>query len=119
VWNLALEQANLYRPDRGPTPNHAERCRQLSEARRETWLGEGSSAVHQGALRDFDQAIRNWWNGTHGRPTWRKAGQHEGFVVRDLVVRKLNAEWSNVVIAKLGPVAVALDPFPKELSPLG
>lgn len=104
VWNLALEQANLYRPDRGPTPNHAERCRQLSEARRETWLKEGSSSVQQGALRDFDQAMRNWWNGTHGRPTWRKAGHQEGFVVRDLVVSKLNAEWSSVVIPKLGPV---------------
>ncbi len=104
VWNLALEQANLYRPNRGPTPNHAERCRQLSEARRETWLGEGSSAVQQGALRDFDQAMRNWWGGSHRRPTWRKAGQHEGFVVRDLVVRKLNAEWSSVLISKLGAV---------------
>jgi hypothetical protein len=24
VWNLALEQANLYRSDHGPTPNRAE-----------------------------------------------------------------------------------------------
>jgi hypothetical protein len=34
-----------------------ERFRQLAEARRETWLGEGSSAVQQQALRDFDRAL--------------------------------------------------------------
>ncbi len=45
VWNLALEQANLYRPEWGPTPTPAMRQRQLAEARKETWLGQGSSSV--------------------------------------------------------------------------
>jgi putative transposase len=67
VWNLALEQANYYRPGR-PMPSSAERYRQLAEARRETWLGTGSSSVHKQALRDFDQALGNWWAGTHRRP---------------------------------------------------
>jgi hypothetical protein len=57
VKNLALEQFNLYDPRRGPTPSSVERFRQLAEARRETWLGEGSSAVQQQALRDFDRAL--------------------------------------------------------------
>jgi putative transposase len=35
--------------------------------------------VQQQALRDFAQAMRNFFNGTHRRPTWRKAGVHEGF----------------------------------------
>jgi len=34
VWNLALEQANYWRPGRGSTPGSAERLRQLAEARR-------------------------------------------------------------------------------------
>ena len=68
VWNLALEQANLYRVERGPTPSAGLRQRQLAEARKATWLGEGSSTVQQQALRDFDQAMRNWWGGEPSAP---------------------------------------------------
>ena len=81
VWNLALEQANWWRPGRGPTPGSAERHRQLAEARAGSWLGTGSSSVQQQALRDFDQALRNWWTGTHRRPRWRKEGVDEGFCI--------------------------------------
>jgi putative transposase len=108
VWNLALEQANTYQPARGPTPNNAVRMRQLSEARQGTWLGVGSSVVQQGALRDFDQALKNWWGGTHRRPTWRKAGQSEGFRVRDLSVAKLTGKWGTVHVPKAGPVRFRL-----------
>ena len=108
VWNLALEQTNLYRPHRGPTPNHAERNRQLAEARRDSWLGEGSSSVQQVALRDFDQALRNWWGGSHRRPTWRVKGINESFCVRDVVVTKLNRRWGSVNVPKLGAVKFRL-----------
>ena len=43
------------------------------------WLAAGSQTVQQQALRDFTQAMRNFFTGTHRRPTWRKAGVHEGF----------------------------------------
>jgi putative transposase len=113
VWNLALEQANLYRADLGATPNEAERGRQLTEARQGTWLGEGSSSVQKVALRDFDQALRNWWSGTHRRPTWRVKGQHESFCVRDVTVKKLNHHWATVGVPKLGPVRFRLSrPLP-------
>jgi putative transposase len=79
VWNLGLEQRNLYRRSWGPTPNAAAQNRQLTEVRATTWLGGGSSTVQQQALRDLDQAFRNWWGGTHQRPTWRKRGIDEGF----------------------------------------
>ena len=108
VWNLALEQANTYRPEQGPTPNHLVRMRQLAEARQATWLGQGSSVVQQGALRDFDQALKNWWGGTHRRPTWRKAGQSEGFQIRDLSVAKLTGKWGTVYVPKMGPVRFRL-----------
>jgi putative transposase len=115
VWNLALEQANLYRSDHGPTPNRAERQHQLAEARQSTWLGEGSSSVQQVALRDFDQAMRNWWGATHQRPTWRVKGKHEGFCVRDVVVKKLNRHWASVQVPKLGPVRFRLSrPLPEK-----
>ena len=114
VWNLALEQANCYRPGR-PTPGRAERSLQLGEARRETWLGEGSSSVQQQALRDFDQALCNWWAGTHRRPRWRKAGIDEGFCVRDVRVEQLNRRWATLQVPKIGPVRFRLSrPLPTE-----
>ncbi len=108
VWNLALEQANGWRPGRRPAPGSAERFRQLAEARRASWLGEGSSSVQQQALRDFDQALRNWWAGTHRRPRWRKAGRDEGFCVRDVSVRRISRRWAAIVVPKCGPVRFRL-----------
>ena len=107
VWNLALEQANCYRAGR-PPPSSAERCRQLTEARRGSWLEEGSSSVQQQALRDFDQALRNWWIGSHRRPRWRKAGFDEGFCVRDVGVKRLNRRWALVFVPKVGAVRFRL-----------
>jgi transposase len=79
VWNLALEQTNWYRPGWGPTPGYAEQNRQLTEARASSaWLASGSIIVQQQALRDFAQAMRNWWAGTHRRPTWRKKASTRG-----------------------------------------
>lgn len=111
VWNLALEQANCYRREQGPTPNTAARMRQLTEAREASeWLRLrlGSSAVQQAALRDFDQAMKNWWGHTHRRPTWRKASRHNSFVVRDLTVARINRKWATVLIPKLGHVRFRL-----------
>ena len=97
----------MYRPGRGPTPGFAEQCRQLTEARRaEPWLAAGSVNVQQQALRDLDQAWRNFFAGTHRRPAWRKRDRHEGFRITDftfgLHVRKLNRRWSQVKVTKVG-----------------
>jgi hypothetical protein len=52
----------------------------LTEARAAfNWLRAGSQTVQQQALRDFHQAVKNFHGGTHRRPTWRRAGVHEGF----------------------------------------
>jgi putative transposase len=113
VWNLALEQFNMYDPKRGPTPNRVAQQKQLAEARKGTWLGEGSSSVQQVALADIEQAKKNWWAGTHGRPTWRVKGRHESFCVRDVTVRQLNRKWATVNVPKLGPVKFRLSrPLP-------
>lgn len=116
VWNMALEQANLYRPHWGPTPNSAERSRQLAEARKDSWLGDGSSSVQQQALRDFDQALKNWWGGSHRRPTWRSFHKgHRSFKVRDVTVTKLNRKWATIGVPKLGPIKFRLSrPLPAE-----
>ena len=87
-------------------PGFAARCRQLSEARAaESWLAAGSVIVQQQAIRDHDQATRNYYAGTHRRPSWRKAGRDEGFRIVHLKprdVRRLNRKTGEVRIPKAG-----------------
>ena len=94
VWNLAVEQQSWWRPGRGSAPGWAEQSRQLTEARAEfDWLAAGSVNVQQQALRDFTQAMRNFFGGTHRKPTWRKAGCHEGFRVAGERGSARGAHW--------------------------
>jgi transposase len=107
VWNLAVEQQSWWTPyRRRNAPTSAERYRQLTEARRESgWLRAGSVTVQQQALRDFDQAMRNFFNETHRRPTWRKKHLHNGFRIvatGPADVRRLNRRWAEVRVPKIG-----------------
>lgn len=104
VWNLAVEQHSWWTPRRGPAPSFAAQCRQLTEARAAfDWLRAGSVNVQQQALRDFSQAMRNFFNGTHRRPTWRKQGVHEGFRITDTCrVERLSRKWAQVAVPKVG-----------------
>ncbi|ABW12910.1 DNA (cytosine-5-)-methyltransferase [Parafrankia sp. EAN1pec] len=105
VWNLAVEQQSWWKPGRGNAPNHAERCRQLTEARAEfKWLRAGSQTFQQQALRDFDQAMRNFFNGSHRRPIFRKRGRSDGFQIvgKNARVENLNRKWSRCWIPKVG-----------------
>jgi transposase len=82
VWNLAVEQHSHWRPGRTSAPRYLEQCRQLTVARAEhDWLPAGSQMVQQQALRDFAQATAAFFDPQlpDRRPSWRKAGQHEGF----------------------------------------
>ncbi|MFG1816225.1 RNA-guided endonuclease InsQ/TnpB family protein [Kribbella sp. NPDC049174] len=106
VWNLALEQWSFWTRDRGPTPAYVEQARQLTEARAAfDWLRAGSQTVQQQALRDFDQAVRNLHGGSHRRPTWRKAGLHEGFRIvgsQASRITMLSRRWAAVNVPKVG-----------------
>ena len=106
VWNLGLEQRLMWRPWQGPTPGFTAQAAQLTEARAaEPWLAAGSQTVQQQALRDLDRAWRNFFGGTHNRPTWRKAGVHEGFRIvgaQALRVEQLSRRWSRALIPKVG-----------------
>ena len=106
VWNLAAEQESWWRPGRKSAPGWVEQCRQLTCARREYgWLAAGSVMVQQQALRDHAQAMANYFNGTHCKPTWRKAGRNEGFRIVALQpdrVRRLNRRWGQVYVPKAG-----------------
>lgn len=61
--------------------------------------------VQQQALRDFAQAMANFFADTHRRPTWRKAGRHEGFRIVALKpdgIRRLNRHTAAVKVPKVG-----------------
>ena len=96
----------MWRRWKGPTPGLGAQGAQLTVARRsEPWLAAGSQTVQQQALRDLDQAWRNVFAGTHKRPTWRKAGQHEGLRIvgpQALRVRQDNRARCSVPVPKIG-----------------
>ncbi|MFC5746861.1 RNA-guided endonuclease InsQ/TnpB family protein [Actinomadura rugatobispora] len=112
VWNLAVEQHSFWSPHRGRAPGYNEQSRQLTAARAEfDWLQAGSQTVQQQALRDFAQAMGNFFAGTHRRPTWRKQGVHEGFRqvgVKPHQVERLSRRWGAVLVPKCGWVRFRL-----------
>ena len=105
VWNLAVEQQRFWQPGRR-APGYNDQCAQLTQIRAEyDWLAVGSQTVQQQALRDFAQAMRNFFARTHRRPSWRKAGVHEGFRqvgVRSHHVEKLNRRYGRMWVPKVG-----------------
>lgn len=113
VFNIGLEQRRMWHPFKRETfkVTAASQMRELTEARKEfPWLAEGSTIVQQGALRDLDQAYRNWWSkpAHFGAPSYRSRHQNQGFVVRDLTVRRLNRKWATVTVPKTGAVKFRL-----------
>ncbi|MGV9304686.1 RNA-guided endonuclease InsQ/TnpB family protein [Nonomuraea sp. NPDC003727] len=106
VWNLAVEQHGHWRPGRSSGPGFAEQCRQLTQARAEcAWLRAGSIIVQQQALKDFAQAMANFFRGSHGRPSWRRRGRKEGFrivAIKPGDVRRLSRKVGEVKVPKVG-----------------
>lgn len=106
MWNLGHEQRGAYHPGWGPAPWYVEQCRQLTEARAAfPWLAAGSYTVQQQALRDLDQAWRNFFAGTHSRPKFRKGGRSEGFrIIGEQAARiwQDSRKWSSVLVPKIG-----------------
>ncbi|MGH3674316.1 MAG: RNA-guided endonuclease InsQ/TnpB family protein [Mycobacterium sp.] len=111
VWNLAVEQQAHWHPGRR-APGYVEQAAQLTEARAHCgWLRAGSQTVQQQALRDFAQAMRNFFGGTHRRPRWCKANVHEGFRqvgVKPRHVERLNRRFGRVWVPKVGWVRFRL-----------
>jgi putative transposase len=106
VWNLAVEQDSWWRPGRHSSPGYLEQCRQLTQARAEHgWLRTGSQMVQQQALRDFARARQSYFNRTHRRPSWRKAGRNEAFrvvAVKPGHVRRLSRKVGAIWVPKAG-----------------
>ena len=106
LWNLAVEQQSWWRPGRGSAPGYCAQAVQLTEARAEfEWLRDGCQMVQQQALRDFAQAMANFYAGTHGKPSWRKEARNEGFrivAVKPSHIHRLSRKSGEVWIPKTG-----------------
>lgn len=108
VWNLAVEQGRHWNRGLKSAPGFAEQCKQLTEARAAfPWLAAGSVTVQQQALKDYAQAMANFFGGRHGRPTWRKAGREEGLRIvgrrgPHWDVRRLSRNVGAVRVPKVG-----------------
>ena len=109
VWNLAVEQHAHWHPGRASAPGYREQCRQLTQARAEhPWLAAGSQTVQQQALRDFARAMTAFFDlgNPARRPSWRKAGRHEGFRIvgrgRQWEVRRVSRKAGQVWVPKAG-----------------
>jgi putative transposase len=109
VWNLAVEQHAHWHPGRGNAPGYLEQCRQLTQARAEhPWLAAGSQTVQQQALRDFARAMTACLDPANParRPSWRKAGRHEGFRIvgrgRQWDARRVSRKAGQVWMPKAG-----------------
>ncbi len=108
--NLAVEQHRHWHRGRISAPGYLEQCRQLTAARAEyPWLASGSQTVQQQALRDFAQARAAFFDPRNParRPTWRKAGRHEGFRIvgrrgRQWDVRRVSRRVGQVWVPKAG-----------------
>ena len=100
-----MEQQQFWQPGRR-TPGYNEQSAQLTAIRAEhLWLAGGSQTVQQQALRDFAQAMRNFFVGAHRRPSFRKAGVHEGFRqvgLKPWHVEKLTERYGRVWVPKVG-----------------
>jgi len=110
VWNLAIEQHRHWHPGRASAPGYLEQCRQLTVAWAEyPWLAAGSQMVQQQAVRDFAQAMAALFGpgSPARRPSWRKAGRHEGFRIvgrrgRAWDVHRLSRHMGEVWVPKAG-----------------
>ena len=110
VWNLAVEQHQHWHPGRAGALGYLEQCRQLTAARAEyPWLAAGSHTVQQQALRDFDRALKAFFDPANParRPAWRKAGRDEGFRIvgrrgRQWDVRRVSRHVGQVWVPKTG-----------------
>jgi putative transposase len=106
IWNLAVEQQSWWRPGRRSAPGYNAQAAQLTEARAaHPWLASGSHMVQQQALRDFAQAMANFFAGTHRKPVWRKAARDEGFrivAVKPGHIRRLSRKTGQVRVPKAG-----------------
>lgn len=111
LWNLIHAHHTFHQVSRR-WPAWAESDEAIRQARKDIdWLAVLPAQAAQQVLKAYKQAWSNYWNGTHGRPTWKTRRARRAVDVpqaRDLNLTRLNGKWGTVAIPKVGTVKVRL-----------
>lgn len=111
LWNLIHAHHSFHEASkRWPTWTESDAAIRL--ARKDIdWLAILPAQAAQQVLKAYKQAWSNYWNGSHGRPTWKTRRARRAVDVpqaRDLNITRLNGKWATVAIPKVGRIKVRL-----------
>lgn len=111
LWNLIHAHYTFHEASRR-WPSWSESEAAVRQARNDIdWLAILPAQAAQQVLKAYKQAWSNYWNGSHGRPTWKPRRARRAIDVpqaRDLNLTRLNRKWATVAIPKAGTVKVRL-----------
>jgi putative transposase len=111
LWNLIHAHHTFYEGSKR-WPSWTESDTAIRQARKDIdWLAVLPAQAAQQVLKAYKQAWLNYWNGTHGRPTWKTLRARRAVDVpqaRDLNLTPLNGRWATVAVPKVGAVKVRL-----------
>ncbi len=117
VYNAALFQRRHF-GRKGRYFSFASQCRELTDLRNEfDWIKIVSQTAEQQALKDLDQAHKNFFAGRAGYPTPRRKHTNESFRIngRECSWRKLHRHSALVKLPKIGEVRFRLTrPLPNQ-----
>ncbi|MGW4096439.1 RNA-guided endonuclease InsQ/TnpB family protein [Mycobacterium sp. NPDC004974] len=111
LWNLIHAHHTFHEASRR-WPSWSDSDAAIRQSRKDIdWLAVLPAQAAQQVLKAYKQAWLNYWNGTHGRPTWKTRRARRAVDVpqaRDLNLTRLNRKWATVAIPKVGTVKVRL-----------
>lgn len=113
VYNLALEQRQTFwKP--GRTFSYISQGREVTALRAQVdWIADVPRVCLDQALRDLDQAYRQWWSGKAKAPKFRARGGSGFRIAADEVrLRRTGRKAARLSLPKLGEIATRIDKLP-------
>lgn len=111
LWNLIHAHHTFHEASKR-WPSWADSDAAIRQGRKDIdWLAILPAQAAQQVLKAYKQAWSNYWNGTHGRPTWKTRRARRAVDVpqaRDLNLTRLNGKWATVAVPKVGAVKVRM-----------
>ncbi|SKK34690.1 IS891/IS1136/IS1341 family transposase [Mycobacteroides abscessus subsp. abscessus] len=111
LWNL-IHAHHTFHATSKRWPSWSDSDAAIRQARKDIdWLAALPAQAAQQVLKAYKQAWANYWNGSHGRPTWKTRRARCAVDVpqaRDLNITKLNTKWATAAIPKVGTVKVRM-----------
>ncbi|MGP8299293.1 RNA-guided endonuclease InsQ/TnpB family protein [Streptomyces inhibens] len=107
LWNVLHEWYTFHAPHRWPSLKQADEA--IRQARREIeWLSALPAQACQQVLKQYAQAWRNCWSGSHGRPHFHPRARTRLSVdapqASALKVGRLNHKWGELNLPLVGRV---------------